>query len=412
MNKKIIMLVLLLLFVLSACGKKEEKVNSNAETLKLNSIFKPKGDLANIKMQDTSELSEEQVAEVNRAMRAYSPGSNTPLINNAENFYYYSRLEGEAKDIYDALILLVEDPVDPNNIVMYSTASDVNSDEFNQTLRLAYYSMLYDHPELFWLYNDIDASIMIGAAKNRSADGYLDVYFYFEEPYTDFRKNVETFNKAAEDFLKDIDLNASEAEIALAIHDKLINSVRYDQEVLNNDIYADYAHTAYGALVANSRGEANTAVCDGYSLAYEYLLQQAGLEAAVIIGNAGNTASDAGGHAWSIVKIDGEWHEVDSCWDDFGTLDEQLEDYKNEDFYSYYMEALNDKDYRNTLEHYLYMVSTDTISKYVPGEEYTYYSKDGAYKYSLVDEGVHIRASEVSDWVPVNELIELAPVAE
>ena len=75
------------------------------------------------------------------------------------------------------------------------------------------------------------------------------------------------------------------------------------------------------------------------------------------------------------------------------------------------MEALNDETYRETVEHYLYRVSTDTISDFEPGNDYVYYSKDGKYMYSLVSEGIHIRASEVADWIPVNELIKLAPIA-
>lgn len=64
----------------------------------------------------------------------------------------------------------------------------------------------------------------------------------------------------------------------------------------------DLAHTAYGCLVADSSGNPNYAVCDGYTLAMEYLLQQCGIEAAFIGGMAGFSQADAGGHAWNIVK--------------------------------------------------------------------------------------------------------------
>lgn len=410
--KKSAGILLILILLLSGCSaEKKEAENIPAQTLSINGLGRPNGDLSQIVLSETSELTEEETAQANRAMRAYLPTSGTPLVNNAKSFYYYEQLNSEEQNIYDALMLLVEDPVDENNIIMYSTELDLNSEEFNSALSMAYYAMLYDHPELFWIYNDIKTQIMFGIPNQNSSAGYNDIYFYFAEPYTDFRKDVETFNKATKDFLSDIDLNASEEEIALAIHDKLINTVTYDMDVLNNGISEDLAHTAYGALVENSRGNKNTAVCDGYSLAYEYLLQQAGLEAAVIIGNAGSNESDAGGHAWSIVKIDGKWYEVDSCWDDFGTLEDQLKDYEGQDIYTYYMEALNDEDYRKGVEHYLYRVNTDTISDYKPGNEFNYYSKDGKYSYSLVDAGVHIRASKIADWIPLNALVEKAPIA-
>ena len=412
MFKKILITLMVIMMLYGCASQKKEEQNLNVETLSFNGLRMPSGGLSEIKLQETNDLSEEEVAEVNRAMRAYSPSSKTPLINNAKEFYYYSQLDKDEKDIYDALMMLVEDPVDPNNVIMYSTEMDLNSDEFVNKLRIAYYSVLYDHPELFWLYNDINASVMFGTSSQPSSPGYNDVYLYFDKPYTNFEADVKEFNQAVEEFLSDIDLNQSQTDIAKAIHDKLINMVTYDQKVLDEDIYADLAHTAYGALVKNSRGDKNTAVCDGYSLAYEYLLQQAGLEAAVIVGNAGGSEADAGGHAWNIIKVDDTWYEVDSCWDDFGTLEEQLEDYKSENIYPYYMEALNDEAYREAVEHYLYRVSTDKISDFEAGNDYVYYSKDGKYMYSLVSDGIHIRASEVADWIPVNELIRLAPIAK
>ncbi|MBR3311852.1 MAG: hypothetical protein IKG15_08560 [Solobacterium sp.] len=393
-------------------GQADEQKETAALSLPISAFGKPSGDLGELKLTETKEMSEEEKAEADRAMRAYSPSSNTPLVNNAKNFYYYSQLDDTAKDIYDALLLLAEDPVDPQNVILYSSKMDVNSEEFVNELRLAYFSMLYDHPELFWMYNEINASLMFGVPKEQSTSGYYDIYFYFDKPYDNFREDVETFNKAAEDFLKDLDPNASDEEKARWIHDKLINTVTYDMDVLNQDLYSDLAHTAYGALVKNSRGSANTAVCDGYSLAYEYLLQQAGLDAAVVLGVAGGDESDAGRHAWSIIMINGKWYEVDSTWDDFGTLETQLEEYKEDEAYPYYMEALSDPEYRDSIEHYLYKVNTQTMTNYDPGNNYQYYTKDGKYILTLVGPGIHIRASEDKEWVPINELIGMTPTAD
>ena len=113
-----------------------------------------------------------------------------------------------------------------------------------------------------------------------------------------------------------------------------------------------------------------------------------------------------------MVKVDGKWYEVDSTWDDMGTLEDMLEDYKTEDIYPYYKEALDDETYRSSIEHYLFEVPTDTMDYFQPTDEYFYYSKDGMYRYSLVDEGMHVRASENEYWYPISALIELSPVAE
>lgn len=117
---------------------------------------------------------------------------------------------------------------------------------------------------------------------------------------------MNAFNAAAASFLADINQDASDYEIVRQIHDKLIDLVNYNDPVGDGEVEwergQDLAHTAYGCLVADSSGNPNYAVCDGYTLAMEYLLQQCGIEAAFIGGMAGSSQADAGGHAWNIVK--------------------------------------------------------------------------------------------------------------
>ena len=413
MSRKLIAMFLIAAMLLAGCSSTKpepEKPSQNAETLSFNGFLFPTGDLdSGLKVADSKEMSAEEVADADRAMRAYTPGPESYLKNKAKTFVYYEALDKDEQGMYDAMLMAAEDPTDPNNIVVFTTDLDPSTDDFRVKLQTAYFSMLYDHPELFWLYNDINASMGIGYNPNGSR---YDIYFGFAEQFEEFPEVMTRFNDAADAFLADIDLTKSEGEIAQAIHDKLIDSVTYDMKVCNENIRSDYAHTAYGPLVENGRGEDNTSVCDGYSLAYLYLLQQAGLTAAVIVGEAGSDKETMGGHAWNVVQIDGVWHEVDSTWDDMGTLEDQLQDYKGEKVYTYYMEALNDSAYRESIEHYLYLITTDELREYDPGDAYTYYSKDGKYMYSLVGSGVHYRVSELTGWEPYSYVVENAPIAK
>ena len=413
MSRKWIAMLLIAVMLLAGCSSTKpepEKPSSEAQTLSFNGFLFPTGDLdSGLKVADAREMSEEEAAEADRAMRAYTPGPESYLKNKAKTFVYYETLDKDEQALYDAMLMAAEDPTDPNNIVICTTDLDPSTPEFRKQMQTAYFCMLYDHPELFWLYNDINASMGVGSREN---NGRYDVYFGFSEQFEEFPEVMTRFNDAVDAFLADIDLTKSEKEIAIAIHDKLIDTVTYDMKVCNENIRSDYAHTAYGPLVENGRGQANTAVCDGYSLAYTYLLQQAGLTAAVIVGEAGGDKETMGGHAWNIIMIDGVWHEVDSTWDDMGTLEDQLAEYKGEEVYDYYMEALNDAAYRDSIEHYLYLISTDDLREYDPGDSYTYYSKDGKYMYSLVGQGVHYRVSELTGWEPYSYVIERAPIAE
>lgn len=84
-------------------------------------------------------------------------------------------------------------------------------------------------------------------------------------------------------------------QIALAIHDYLIVNGAYDSTLEKN--------TPYDLLIEG------TSVCAGYALAYQDLLQRAGIDCRYVI-------SEPMEHAWNLVCIDGNWYHVDLTWDD------------------------------------------------------------------------------------------------
>ena len=369
-------------------------------------------------MEETEELTAEDTDKMDRAMRAYTPPADSLLKNKAENYHYYSEMNKDQQAMYDAMYMCATDPTNPDNVTLAYISVDPTSADFSEVLLVSYWGLLYDHPELFWLYNGIEANMSFGAPYQQPGNGTYMVYCYFEEPFDDFEEMMTKFNNAADEFLADIDLNQNEEVIAKDIHDKLINEVTYNTPVMEDtsiDGYSNLAHTAYGALVEDNNGTPNYAVCDGYSQAYVYLLQQAGIDAAVIVGVAGNTAADAGGHAWSVVNLGGDWYEVDSTWDDAGTLDEAVNSIKDSDpfSYGYYYEALTDAEYRSKLEHALCYLTTAEITNYEPDDYYNYVTKDQKYVLNLSGSSVHERASEsTAGYENYGLLMNLAPVAE
>ncbi len=97
--------------------------------------------------------------------------------------------------------------------------------------------------------------------------------------------------------------NMSELEKAVALHDYLVLNCEYDKENLDAGSVPAVSHTAYGTFVNR------VAVCDGYALAYKYLLNQEGIECCMV-------TSEVINHAWNLIKLDGEWYQVDVTWDD------------------------------------------------------------------------------------------------
>lgn len=94
--------------------------------------------------------------------------------------------------------------------------------------------------------------------------------------------------------------NLSDVKKALLLHDRLAVNTQYDYDFYDE---TELKHSAYGALVKK------TAVCQGYALAYMYLLDRVGIDNIYC-------SSDSLNHSWNIVSIDSKPYHVDVTWDD------------------------------------------------------------------------------------------------
>lgn len=100
------------------------------------------------------------------------------------------------------------------------------------------------------------------------------------------------------DILNNLKLeDSSDYEKVKTIHDYIINLASYDTTYMKSSVY--------DILVDK------TAVCEGYTLAAYRLFTDAGLECKIISGRGNGEA-----HAWNIVKVDGQWYNIDLTWDD------------------------------------------------------------------------------------------------
>lgn len=376
------------------------------------SVALPTGDLAVHQPSQPMELlSSADAQELNEQMAGYTPQQETLLVNRAQSYYYYERLGPIAKEIYDVMYGVAKDPVNEGNIGLMMTDMDPNGEEFYREFNVAYRAICFDHPELFWLYSGEDAE-MVYSSEAINQNGFYFVYIRMLEPFLEFEEQMTAFNQAASQFLADIDTSISEYETIRQVHDKLIDLVNYSDPVANEISFGngqDLAHTAYGALVADSSGNPNYAVCDGYTLALEYLLQQCGIETVFIGGMAGATMDSVGGHAWNMIKMDGVWYETDSTWNDSESMLDDMTPGTME--YTYTAEALSDPVYREKVDHFMFLISTEEIEHFVPGDEYDYVTKDQQYVWTLVGESVRYRMEEDGSGNVDPSIIALAPVA-
>ena len=198
-----------------------------------------------------------------------------------------------AGDKTDELIAYIAD-----NVKKGVAEIDVASFRFDYTAALkdvVANSVYYELPELFcverlsFLYTDILETVTV--TYNCGTDEYKTML-------------AECVSEA-DRLLNGIEGNASlgDAEKALLIHDRLALLCEYDPSGVGDGEPGPRARDMYGALVNH------TAVCDGYTRAYLYLLDRVGIP-------CGYCRSDKLNHSWNIVTVGGKAYHVDVTYDD------------------------------------------------------------------------------------------------
>lgn len=221
-----------------------------------------------------------------KATRPIVPIKKQDIYGNPlpeECYVYRNMLSANEKKAYDQIYsnVLAGDP-------SFSLPVPIHTSRILELLSAVY----YDNPDLFWLDNGINYSY-------DSSGNITNVTVSFGKGMNEgnIAQYKKRFDDCADSVLEKAGKLGSDAEKVKFIHDFLININTYE--------FADYHQSAYGAIVQGK------SVCNGYAMAFTYFMQRLGIPAAAVIGTAGG-----GNHAWSTVKLDGEWYAMDVTWDD------------------------------------------------------------------------------------------------
>lgn len=116
---------------------------------------------------------------------------------------------------------------------------------------------------------------------------------------------------AAKDVIaSEISDDMSDYEKELAIHDFITGWSRFDYSVFGrsaSDGFTDGSDTPYGVLIDQS------AMCHGYSSTFQLFMDMLDIECMTVFGIPSSNGVE---HSWNMVKLDGEWYQVDCAWDD------------------------------------------------------------------------------------------------
>ena len=111
--------------------------------------------------------------------------------------------------------------------------------------------------------------------------------------YITTKEQEDYINSQLKSILESIitpDMN--ESDIVKAINNYIVKRYTYDRSVKEDNVY--YSLTT------------GSAMCQGYSMTAYKMFEMAGLECRIVIGTLNGE-----GHAWNLVKVDGNWYHID-----------------------------------------------------------------------------------------------------
>lgn len=153
-----------------------------------------------------------------------------------------------------------------------------------------YFETLNKNPKYFYVSGRFSMSI----DQTTNSISRVNITYNITDPEEIQTKKAE-YEAAVSKIIANAQDSWSDAEKALYINDYLARNCSYDNSLQN--------HSAYDALVTQS------AVCEGYALAFLELSQRLELQCEMV-------SSEQLNHAWNLVKIDDSYYHVDVTWND------------------------------------------------------------------------------------------------
>ena len=147
-------------------------------------------------------------------------------------------------------------------------------------------------------------------------NGLSERVTYDLDPPPEQRSTFNELNSKADEILDKMNKDGckTDFEKVVFLHDYICDHCKYPIGTMidiltggRTDLEPPNSHQAYGCLIDG------IACCSGMAAAYLFLCTKAGIECRYISGRAGDWLS--GGHAWNIVKINGQWYHVDVTFD-------------------------------------------------------------------------------------------------
>lgn len=194
--------------------------------------------------------------------------------------YYFKQLNEEEQRVYRELLK----GICAREKDFYLTLSQDDS------IDRCYHAVLKDHPEIFWVHNH--EKIYKTTYSDSDYCTFTPGYIYTESEISEIQNAMEAGFQEVSSL---IPADASDYEKVRIVYTYVIDNTQYQA--------SDDDQSIAGVFWKKE------AVCAGYAGAVQYLLERIGVPCIYV---DGSTQGSTEGHAWNIVKLDGEYYYVDA----------------------------------------------------------------------------------------------------
>lgn len=194
--------------------------------------------------------------------------------------YYFKQLNEEEQRVYRELLK----GISAREKDFYLTLSQDDS------IDRCYHAVLKDHPEIFWVHNH--EKIYKTTYSDSDYCTFTPGYIYTESEISEIQNAMEAGFQEVSSL---IPADASDYEKVRIVYTYVIDNTQYQA--------SDDDQSIAGVFWKKE------AVCAGYAGAVQYLLERIGVPCIYV---DGSTQGSTEGHAWNIVKLDGEYYYVDA----------------------------------------------------------------------------------------------------